>query len=81
MLSCLWGQADSILRIGCEVLERKNNQILRRFIFYKYLFRPICPRKEYGSLISEMYSVWRNPIHTTLLLNKFRIQTQNKYLF
>ena len=49
------------LRNGCELLEKKNNHILKRVRFYKYLFRPICPGKEYCMLNSEMCSVRRNP--------------------
>ena len=34
------GKQTSVLRNGCEVLENKNNQILKRIISYKWLFRP-----------------------------------------
>ena len=65
---------SSVLRIGCEVLRKKNNQILNRVRFYKWIFRPICPEKEYGVLDSEIYSARRNPSYTTLLLDKSSIQ-------
>ena len=65
---------SSDLRNGCEVLRKKNNQILKRVMFYKYIFRPICPEKEYGVLDSEIYSARRNPSYTTLLLDKSSIQ-------
>ena len=34
------GKQTSVLRNGCEVLENKNIQILKRIISYKWLFRP-----------------------------------------
>ena len=71
------GKNSSVLRNGCEVLKKKNNQILKSAKFYKLLFRPICPEKEYGVLDSEMYGVWRNPSYTTLLLDKSSIQLTN----
>ena len=70
------GKQTSVLRNGCEVLEKKNNQILKMV-----KIRPICPEMESSSLISEIYSVRRNPNYTNLLLNKFNIQNHNKYLF
>ena len=68
------GKNSSVLRNGSEVLKKKNNQILKRVRFYKLLFRPICPEKEYGVLDSEIYSAMRNPSYTTLLLDKSSIQ-------
>ena len=54
------GKHTSVLRYGCEVLERKHNQIFKRVRFYKYLFITICLGKEFGVLDSEMYSVRRH---------------------
>ena len=68
------GKNSSVIRNDCEVLKKKNNQILKRAKFYKSLFRSICPEKEYGVLDSEMYSARRNPSYTTLLLDKSSIQ-------
>ena len=65
---------SSVLRIGCEVLRKKNNQSLKRVRFYKEIIRPIFPEKEYGVLDSEIYSARRRPSYTTMLLDKSSIQ-------
>ena len=47
------GKQTSVVRNGCRVLEKKNNQILKRVgFFYKSLIRPIFLGKKYGSIIS-----------------------------
>ena len=33
VLFCLWGQDSSVLRFGCEVLERENTQFLERGLY------------------------------------------------
>ena len=71
------------LRNGCEVLEKKNNQILKRG-------GPCLTSSSSDPLFRDMnVENWRVKCvvlggiqgYTTLLLNKFRVQTHNKNLF
>ena len=55
------GNNSSVLGIGCEVLERKNTQFLERGLYPTSNLLYPCVLKKYGYLISEMYSVRRNP--------------------
>ena len=73
------GRNSLVLRNGCELLKKKNNQIIKRIRFYKYLFRPICPENEYGVLDNEMYSVRRNPRLYYIALGQIQHSTHKCY--
>ena len=62
-------------------MKKKRNQILKKVIFYKKLFRPICPEKEYGVLDSEMYSVKSNLRLYYIAIGQIQHSTQKCYAF
>ena len=51
-------------KFGGIVLKRKNTQILKRGLYFTSNRLDSCIQKEHGSLISEMFGVWRNPNYT-----------------
>ena len=69
------GKNSLVLGIRCEVLERKNTQFLERELYPTSNLLDPCVWKEYGSLISEMYSVRRNPRLYYIALGKIQHST------